>query len=197
LEIMALFQIRCKELEIWELDSFLGDDPWADWRTRIEESFAQRSVAFRRHAYQAAVRDAEEGLIQSVEEGIARAYTLRDPAPELILLSGPSGSGKSEWIQRQHPGARIISLDGLRAEIAGRRSDQTMNGQVIQAARERLKAELRAPVTANTPPLILDATHLRRELRATTVQLGIDYGARVSVVTLRTPISELFRGRGP
>jgi predicted kinase len=193
LEIMALFQLRCEELELWDVDPVAGDSPWEDWQLRIDHAFAQRSAAFRRHAFQAAVRDAEGGLIQSVEEGIARAYTLRDPAPELFILSGPSGSGKSEWIQRHYPEARVISLDALRHELAGRRADQSMNGQVIQAAKERLKAELRAPVTRDCPPIILDATYLRRELRASAVQLGIDYGARVSLIALRTPVAELMR----
>lgn len=181
LEIIELFRLRCEELELWG-----NDDPWADWRREISSAFASRSQAFRDHAFDAAVMDAESGTIQSVEEAIARAYQLKDPAASLTLLWGPSGSGKSEWIDRQADGAQVISLDALREEIAGNREDQSMNGQVLQAAKERLKAAFR-----KGERVIFDATNLRRELRGSTLQLGIDYGAHTRILALQTPLTTL------
>ncbi|MES2706740.1 MAG: AAA family ATPase [Verrucomicrobiota bacterium] len=181
LEIMELFRMRCRELGIWE-----NPDPWAGWREEIDAAFPERPPAFRRHAFEAAVRDAESGVIQSVEEGIARAWQLKNPAPELLLLWGPSGSGKSEWIRRHGGEATVVSLDGLREELAGKRDDQTMNGQVLQAARDRLKRHLR-----HGERVIFDATNLRRELRGPLLALGVDYGARTGIVALRTPFAEL------
>ena len=181
LEIMDLFKLRCEELGIWE-----NPDPWADWRAGINNVFANRSDQFRRHAFQQSIRDAEAGLIQSLEEGIARAWQLKDPAPELILLWGPSGSGKSEWITKNAAAAHIVSLDEIRQEIAGKREDQSMNGQVMQAARERLKSHLRRPGT-----IVWDATNLRQDFRAPLLQLGFDYGAHVTIVPLKTPVPTL------
>jgi predicted kinase len=181
LEIMDLFKLRSEELGLWH-----NPDPWADWRAQIDTNFADRSPAFRHHACQHTIRDAEAGRIQSIEEGIARAWQLKDPAPELILLWGPSGAGKSEWIAKHAREAQHISLDAIRQEIAGKREDQTMNGQVMQAAKERLKLHLRRPGT-----IVWDATNLRHDLRAPLIQLGFDYGARVSIVILKTPIPTL------
>ena len=181
LETMELFRLRAEELELWETT-----DPWADWRTAIDAAFAQRPTDFRSHAFAAAVRDAESGVIQSVEEGIARAYQLKDPAPELTLLWGPSGSGKSSWIERHGSGANIVSLDALRQQIAGKREDQSMNGQVLQAAKELLKTHLRG-----NGRIIFDATKLRRELRAASLQLGFDYGAHVRIIALKNSIPTL------
>jgi len=171
LEIMELFRLRCEELGLWQ-----DGDPWQDWARAIESAFARRTAAFRRHALHAGIRDAEEGLIHSVEEAIARAHSLRDPAPELTVLCGPSGAGKSRWIAARRPGSRVISLDELRAEIAGKRSDQTMNGQVLQAARERLKAALR-----HGGSVVWDATSLRAEMRGWVLRLGFDCGAHVTL----------------
>lgn len=181
LEIMDFFRLRCEELGLWQ-----DGDPWGDWAPAIESAFPSRSSAFRRHALHAGIRDAEQGLIHSVEEAIARAHSLRDPAPELTVLCGPSGSGKSHWIATHRPEAQVISLDELRAEIAGRRSDQTMNGHVLQAAKERLKAALRRGGS-----IVWDATSLRAEMRGWVLKLGFDYGAHVTLVALQTPVSVL------
>lgn len=176
LETMELFRLRCEELGIWD-----DSDPWSEWRETIDEAFASRSPEFRRHAFQAAVFDAEAGLIQSVEEGVARAWQLREPVTDLILLWGPAGSGKSTWIERHAPDARVISLDEIRRVIAGKRADQSMNGQVMQAAKDQLKRLVRQP-----GQVIWDATNLRRDLRMPLLKLGRDYGARGSIVALKT-----------
>jgi predicted kinase len=181
LEIIELFRLRCEELGLWA-----GGDPWDAWRAAIESAFAGRTLEFQRHAIHQTIRDAEAGLIQSVEEGIARAWQLKDPAPQLILLWGPSGSGKSEWIAKNAAAAQVISLDAIRQEITGKREDQSMNGQVLQAAKERLKALLRRPGT-----VVWDATNLRQDLRAPLLQLGFDYGAHVVITVLKTPLPTL------
>lgn len=181
LEIMELFRMRCAELNLWD-----NPDPWSGWREEIHHAFASRSPAFRRHALEAAVLDASEGLIQSVEEGIARAWQLKDPAPEFNLLWGPSGSGKSEWIRRHGGSAAVVSLDELREKICGKRGDQSMNGQVLQAAKEQIKLHLRQGLS-----VIFDATNLRRELRAGLLNLATAYGARTIITALRTPVHEL------
>lgn len=54
--------------------------------------------------------------------------------------------GKSAWLQRTLVlmGFEVVSLDAIREELSGDRADQTVNGRVRQAARERVKAALRA-----------------------------------------------------
>lgn len=176
LEILELFRLRCDELGIWD-----DADPWSEWRETIDETFATMSPEFRRHALQAAVFDAEAGLIQSIEEGVARAWQLREPVTDLILLWGPAGSGKSTWIERHARDDRVMSLDEIRRVIAGKRADQSINGRVMQAAKDQLKRLVRQP-----GQVIWDATNLRRELRMPLLKLGRDYGARGSIVALKT-----------
>ncbi|RYD34107.1 MAG: HD domain-containing protein, partial [Verrucomicrobiaceae bacterium] len=189
LEILDLFRMRCMELDIWD-----NPDPWRDWRQAMDAAFPSRSPAFRGHALATAMSDAATGLIQSVEEGIARAWQLKDPAPEFMLLWGPAGSGKSEWIHRHGGEAAVISLDDLREEVAGKRDDQSMNGQVLQEAREQVKRHLRS---GDGGRVIFDATNLRRELRSSLLELATDYGATTTIVALRTPLAELEnRNRG-
>lgn len=183
LETLELFRLRCEELGLRD-----GANPWEDWRQAMNSAFSDRTAAFRRHALHAAVRDAECGVIVSVEEALARSYGLRDPAPELIILCGPSGAGKSEWVQTHHPAADVVSLDALREQLAGKRADQSMNGQVMQAAKESLKALLRRPGGGT---IIWDATNLRQDGRGWVAQLGFDYGAHVTIAAMQTPLSTL------
>lgn len=182
LEILELFRLRCEELELWN-----SRDPWAEWRQAIEDAFISQSPSFRCLAMDKAIRDAEAGVIQSVEEGIARAWSIPKNPVQLSLLCGPSGAGKSEWIRKHAGSAEVLSLDALREEIAGKRADQSMNGQVLQAAKERLKDALR-----NGRSVVWDATNLRRDGRHWVTQLGYDYGAHVTLVALQTPVPILL-----
>ncbi len=71
------------------------------------------------------MRDFEEGDISTLEEGIARTYSLREGFSEVYELYGPSDSGKSSWIKTLDPECRVISLDKLREEINALRADQS------------------------------------------------------------------------
>ena len=62
-----------------------------------------------------------------------------------------------------------------------------MNGQVLQAAKERLKAVLRTNGRA-----VWDATNLRRDFRGVPLRLGFEYGALVTLVVLQLPATLLF-----
>jgi predicted kinase len=183
LEIIDMFRLRCEELGLWH-----GGDAWGEWHAAIADAFANRSAEFIHFAQRCARRDAEAGLIQSVEEAIARSYGLRDPVPVLTVLWGPSGSGKSHWVEANRGNATVISLDDIREEIGNARSDQTKNGQVLQAAKTRLKAALNPKQPQNA---IWDATNIRRDFRAPALQLGFDYGMLVRLVCLRTPLAQL------
>lgn len=52
--------------------------------------------------------------------------------------------------------------------------------------------EWNAPVTESWNAKSDTPTSLRRDMRAWVVQLGLDYGARVSIVALPTPVSLLM-----
>ena len=115
--------------------------------------------------------------------------------PELILVIGLPGSGKSTWVREKYDYARlfqgkttILSSDQVRQELFGDENDQTHNEEVFQYIKEvavgRLKMGHR---------VIVDATNLTRKSRKSITdyveqQLGgfYDYGF-IKFVVIATP----------
>lgn len=156
------------------------------WMKAMRDAFPKQNESFHQHAASQSRRDFEDGRIQSIEEAVARAYQLRDTPAIVTILSGPSGSGKSTWVEKFGKNTAVVSLDLLREKIAGKRSDQSKNGQVLQAAKEALKVKLRAGES-----VIWDATNTRKDGRRWVASLGYDYGAYVRIVAFRNSINTL------
>lgn len=182
LDHLELFKIQAQEWGCW--DTY----PYAGWEEALRENFPNRAESFYRHAFAVSVDDYENGLINSIHEAIPRAWNLAERTYTLTLLCGPSGSGKSTWIEKHAGNETIISLDELRKEIAGKRDNQSKNGQVMQAAKERLKQALREKRN-----IIWDATNTRADGRKWVVDLGKDYGAFTKIICLQTPVRELLK----
>lgn len=166
------------------LDLFLlGVDDYAPagwsgrWEAAVAEGTVGRSAAFRDRVFGEAIRALEAGRVRDPSE--IGFLVHREPAdpPELVVLCGPSGSGKSTFVERHLADHEVVSLDALREELAGDRSDQALNGAVRQEAKFRLKAALRPG-----RKVVWDATNLRADFRSAVCQLGFDYGALVSLV---------------
>lgn len=181
LETLELFRIYAEDIGVWDIR-----DPYASWCKLINENVKAVDSETRNLITANAIRDAEAELIYTPHEAIARSYSYRDAYAELIILCGPSGSGKSTWYKQHLPDHHVISLDDLREKITGKREDQSKNGQVLQAAREQLKAHLR-----NHEKVVWDATSLRQQHRSAVAQLGFDYKAFVTLVVFHLPESEI------
>ncbi len=181
LEQLEWFKLQADEYEI---------GLWRDeiWLSAMQNAFAGRNESFHRHAAAHGRKDFEEGCIKSVEEAVARAYQLRDNPAVLTILAGPSGSGKSTWVEGFAADVDVVSLDDLRQRIAGKRSDQSKNGLVMQAAKEELKVFLRAGKS-----VVWDATNTRRDGRSWVSRLGFDYGAYVRIVAFRNSVDTLYQ----
>ncbi len=177
IEQIELFRMFCQEHGTTQR----GGDHLAALHQMLEESLGEHSDDTRDLVLGASLRSLEDGTIQSVEEALARSFSYRESFSDLVILVGPSGSGKSTWIDRYLPTFDNVSLDDLRVEIAGGRSDQASNGRVLAEARERLRISLRAK-----RPVVWDATNLRKDFRSRIAQLGFDYGALVTLVVLHT-----------
>jgi len=181
LDHIELFRLFAQEYGAWA-----PVDPHRDVGQRLAGELGQCSPPLRELVIRSAVRELELGTIYMPEEAIARPYRYRDGFSHLIVLCGPSGSGKSTWVRSRATEAAVIALDEIRAELNGRRGDQSRNGRVVHLAKERLKDALR-----QHQDVIWDATCLRREHRAALLQLGFDYRALVALVAFQVPEPEL------
>ena len=107
---------------------------------------------------------------------------------EVVLMCGLPGTGKDTWIRANCPDLPVVSLDDMRLELDVEPTEN--QGRVVQAARERAKALLRAK-----QPFVWNATSLT-SLRAQQVELFERYHARVRLVYLETPWEENLRRNG-
>jgi len=167
LEILELFRLGAEDAGIWD-----QPDPYTAWRAQLPQDYV----------YHEAIRQFEAGEIHTPEEAIARTYPYREDHPEVIVTCAPSGSGKSSWVESLGPEWHRISLDEIRAELLGKRDDQSRNGEVVQRAKELLREHLRA-----RRKIVWDATSLRAELRAIVLDLARDYHAATRIVAFACP----------
>src|SRR5262249_37183257 len=79
------------------------------------------------------------------------------------------------------PDVPIISLDDLRGEFGVDPGDD--QGEVVQAARERCRAHLRAGRS-----FCFNATNIVRQTRRRWIDVFADYDARIGVVYIETPM---------
>jgi putative nucleotidyltransferase with HDIG domain len=137
-------------------------------------------------------RDAVEGVISTHHEALARSFTRRKQGIASVWLTcGPSGSGKSRWVTEHLPDHDVICLDDLRQELSGDAEDQSLNGQVLQLGRERLRQSLRA-----RRAVVWDATSLRASFRAAVLGLANEYGLHTTLAVFHlTPDATATRNR--
>lgn len=184
-ELMELFALMAAEHGALGA----GSDPYAALRGEIAHALRDHEPRFVRWVQAEAVRDYEAGLIATPHEALARSYAARErPLGELVVTVGPSGSGKSAYVDAlvRDEGFEVVSLDALRETLTGAVEDQRRNGEVVAAARERLRELMRA-----RKRVVWDATSLRRDLRKPIIGLGMDYGALVRLVVFLVPQDEL------
>lgn len=182
LEDLELFRLQAEEYGLWSTEN-----PYVDWLVSIRATLDNAPSQLTDLTLQQGVLDFEAGLIQTPQEAVARSYRFRAGFPELVVTCGPSGSGKSSWIAEHLPDHTVVSLDALRDELAGKRADQSLNGQVLQEAKERLRVVLR-----RKGKVVWDATNTRRDFRRVPLGLGFDYGALTTLVVFQPPVSAIF-----
>lgn len=166
--------------------AFTTRAPLAAWEATVRRELDGASERAVEATLAGVLADGVTGKVHSAEEGLARHYDRRDDAPWVTMLIGPSGSGKSTYTEVLAEGADVVSLDALRVELTGRRDDFSMNGQVVQAAKERLREGLRAG-----RDVVWDATNLQGDRRLPIVGLARNYGANVRFVAVVGSAAEL------
>lgn len=174
-------ELLARDLNLWG-----RADPYAEFRQAIGDLLPGTPPDLLALAVGRGLQDWEAGLIHTPHEAVARVQDAAQHGfPRLSVLCGPSGSGKST-LAYSFDGAEIISLEALRGQLGRNTGDQSVNGQVLQAAREQLREGLR-----RHRHVVWDATSLRRSQRAQVIGLGRDYGALVRLHVLWTPPGQL------
>jgi len=182
-ETVDLFKLGAEEHGIWKVK-----DPYADWDETIRNKLAGQSDEAIAYVQAAARRQFEAKEIFTPEEAIAKTHDHRNEFAELVVTCAPSGSGKSQWIDKNLPNHFRISLDEIREELTGKRDNMSKDGQVLQLAKKRLREALAAK-----RKIVWDATNIRSDGRSAILGLGHDYHALTTIVAFATPPSVLFK----
>jgi predicted kinase len=109
--------------------------------------------------------------------------------PRLIAMIGPSGSGKSRFVDSVEAD-EVVSLDVLR-EARGSREDQSDNNAVFHIAARQLERALTGRRT-----VVWDATSLNRRQRGMVQSVAAKRNALHTNAVLLVPEEELFRRNG-
>jgi predicted kinase len=185
-EGMLLFRLACEESGAWQ-GSARAFGPFA---AAIRAALPRDPPHLAERAVVEGLWDLDHGRITCAEEALARQHdALQEPPPRVVLTCGPSGSGKSRWVEQHREGMTVISLDELRREVTGDRADQGENRRVFKLARKRLREQLRAG-----GDVIWDATSLRRDMRSGVLQTARSYGAHTTLVVLCPALSTIRAG---
>ena len=106
---------------------------------------------------------------------------------EVVLMSALPGSGKDTYINSNYKDLPVVSLDEIRRTHQIAPTDKSGNGRVIQMAKEAAKTYLRKKTS-----FVWNATNITHQLRTQLISLFDDYGARVRIVYIEVPYTELL-----
>ena len=159
------FKDKCEEYGVW-------DNYWLPSESVLEH---YRILSKKEMLYASFIGKykLKHKIISVGEEIIPSTHAHRNNHSVVTFMCGISGSGKSTYISTHHKDDVIISLDTLRELMNGNREDQITNrGQILQLAKEKLKEGLRAKKN-----IVLDATHIRKDLRGMFIDICHAYNA--------------------
>ena len=112
-------------------------------------------------------------------------------AKSLIVLVGPSGSGKSHFCEKHFESREIVSSDAIRQEFTGDFRRQDKNNEVFAEFHRRIEVKLNVGQR-----VIADATHIRNADRRQTAEIGKRLGVPVIYVVINRSWFEKDRDGG-
>ncbi len=178
IDLLEQFKMFAQEYQLW------GEDDAVEAILKPIQIKASRAEQVYLNGY--ALRQLATEQINMIEQGVAKNYQGGLDHSHLYVMCGVSGSGKSTWIEQNLNGFEVISLDKIREELNGKRSCQKHRGQVLQLAKSRLKAAL-----AKKQNVVWDATNIRKDFRQIICDLGLNYGALITLVAFQVKESTL------
>jgi predicted kinase len=102
--------------------------------------------------------------------------------PFVILLVGPTLSGKSTWIRNNYPDINVISRDEIVMEVAGTRDYNKAFEIVDHKLVDKVLADRLSESNANKISTIVDMTNMTVKRRAQTLRYFDDSFNKVAVV---------------
>jgi len=102
--------------------------------------------------------------------------------PFVMLLVGPTLSGKSTWIRNNYPTINVISRDEIVMEVAGTRDYNKAFETVDQKLVDRVLAERRTGANLTKTSTIVDMTNMTVKRRAQTLRYFDDSFYKIAVV---------------
>ena len=102
--------------------------------------------------------------------------------PFVMLLVGPTLSGKSTWIRNNYPTINVISRDEIVMEVAGTRDYNKAFETVDQKLVDRVLAERLADANLTKTSTIVDMTNMTVKRRAQTLRYFDDSFYKIAVV---------------
>ncbi|KAB1943158.1 AAA family ATPase [Micromonospora sp. ALFpr18c] len=117
-------------------------------------------------------------------------------APELVVLIGAAGAGKSTWAADRYRSSQVVSLDALRAVVADDECDQDATADAVALLLAIVDARLSRRLTT-----VVDATNgvpaERAELLAAAARHQVPTTAVVFGTTLQTCLDRQRQRPGP
>jgi predicted kinase len=102
--------------------------------------------------------------------------------PFVMLLVGPTLSGKSTWIRNNYPTINVISRDEIVMEVAGTRDYNKAFETVDQKLVDRVLAERLADSNLTKTSTIVDMTNMTVKRRSQTLRYFDDSFYKIAVV---------------
>lgn len=104
-------------------------------------------------------------MLPAIEMRTAKLCELINARPELTVMVGLPGSGKSHYAKEQK-NVIVVSSDDIREELFGSANDQSDNGKVFQMYSKRIKEAL-----ISGKSVIADATNISMKARKTVIPM--------------------------
>ena len=102
--------------------------------------------------------------------------------PFVMLLIGPSLSGKSTWLRNNYPTVNVISRDQIVMEFAGTRDYNKAFNTVDHKLVDRVLAERLTESNSNKTSTIVDMTNMTVKRRSQTLRYFDDSFYKIAVV---------------
>jgi predicted kinase len=142
-------------------------------------------------------KDSEEDFLKDLKE--LGKYFGSPFQPEIIVMCGLPGSGKSTWVKnfikynkslKSSKNIIVLSRDDIREELFGSRDDIEHEKEVTELFEKRLRAAL-----LERASIIIDNTNIKFKTRERYRKLADEYGYAYFIKYIERPLDELYKAR--